>query len=167
MPLRGRGYGGTMANPQQPELRRSGKVAALDPDATATDLTAQERPSTKGRTGTVPEEQRPGHHPEHEQDKPDLDKFAERLGIVPEGEEPEDAPRVEDDTAPARGRSTVSKLADAPSRQKAAASRSTAPANRPKQASPTWSPIGLALVGPVTGILIAKRVLQVLTRRGR
>ena len=75
-----------MANPQQPELRRSGKVAALDPDATESDLTAHERPTTKGGTGKVPPEQRPGHHPDEEQDKPDLDKFAERLGIVPEGE---------------------------------------------------------------------------------
>ncbi|HEX4901437.1 MAG TPA: hypothetical protein VFV42_01415 [Acidimicrobiales bacterium] len=159
-----------MANPQQPELRRSGKVAALDPDATATDLTGHQRPGTKGRTGTVPEDQRPGHHPEDEQDKPDLDKFAERLGIVPEGEEPEDAPRVEDDTAPPR--KTVTRLSDARSRKQPARPAKSAPAAKPKAkaktpARPTWSPIGLALVGPVTGVLIAKRVLQVLTRRGR
>lgn len=86
-----------MSKPQQPELRRSGKVAALDPDATETRLTGEERPAATGPTGPVPEEQRPGHHPEREQDKPDLDDFAARLGIVPEGEEPENAPRVEDD----------------------------------------------------------------------
>ena len=157
-----------MANPQQPELRRSGKVAALDPDATETDLTAHQRPSPKGGTGKVPEDQRPGHHPEDEQDKPDLDKFAERLGIVPEGEEPDDAPRVEDETAPAR--KTVTRLADARSRKQAARPAKTAPSSKPKAtkpASPAWSPIGLALVGPVTGILIAKRIVQVLTRRGR
>lgn len=157
-----------MANPQQPELRRSGKVAALDPDATETDLTAHQRPRSKGRTGTVPPEQRPGHHPEDEQDKPDLDRFAERLGIVPEGEEPVGAPRVEDDTAPQR--KTVTHLTEARSRKQAARPAKAAPAAKPKAttpASPKWSPIGLALVGPVTGILLAKRVLQVLTRRGR
>ena len=32
---------------------------------------------------TVPEENQAGHHPEHDQDKPDLDAYAERLGIDP------------------------------------------------------------------------------------
>lgn len=32
-----------------------------------------------GRSGPVPEASSPGHHPEHEQDKPDLDAFAERF----------------------------------------------------------------------------------------
>ena len=32
-----------------------------------------------GRTGPVPEASSPGHHPEHEQDKPNLDAFAERF----------------------------------------------------------------------------------------
>lgn len=48
----------------------------------------------------VPEEQRPGHHPEHEQDKPDLDAFAERFGIVPEGDEPDTAAHVGPDDSP-------------------------------------------------------------------
>jgi hypothetical protein len=162
-----------MANPQQPELRRSGKVAALDPDATETDLTAHDRPKRKGGTRKVPAEQRPGHHPEVEQDKPDLDAFAERLGIVPEGEEPADAPRVEDDDG-----STVTRIADAPSRQRAAAGTAASKATSSKASAPrraaakastprrTFSPIGLALVGPVTGVMIARRVLRVLTRRG-
>lgn len=156
-----------MANPQQPELRRSGKVAALDPDATQTDLTAQDRPGTRGRTGKIPTEQQPGHHPDEEQDKPDLDEFAARLGIVPEGDEPDDAPRVEDDgVADARRRTTVSALADAPSRPRAGhEARPAAAAAEPRAG--TWSPIGLVLLGPVTGMLMAKRVVQVLTRRGR
>ncbi len=83
-----------MPNPQQPELRRSGQVPALNPDASEGELAAQGRPSSDGRVGPAPEEQRPGHHPDHEQDKPDLDAFAERLGVVAEGEEPAGAPTL-------------------------------------------------------------------------
>jgi cobalamin biosynthesis Mg chelatase CobN len=32
--------------------------------------------------GPVPAENQPGHHPAKEQDRPDLDAFAERLGVV-------------------------------------------------------------------------------------
>jgi len=150
-----------MAKPQQPELRRSGTVASLDPDATESDLKAHDRPTTKGRRkAPVPEEQRPGHHPDEEQDKPDLDDFAARLGIVPEGEEPDDAPRVEDDDG-----STVTRLEDAPSRVKArTGSEAPAPTPRPR---PTFSPIGLILVGPVTTVLVARRILRALTGRDR
>lgn len=83
-----------MANPQQPELRRSGNVPALDPDASEAELSARDRPNTGGNVGDVPEEQRPGHHPDQEQDKPDLDAFAERLGVKAEGDEPRSAPNV-------------------------------------------------------------------------
>lgn len=86
-----------MAKPQQPELRRSGKVPDLDPDATEAVLSAQDEPKTSRTRKKVPEEQRPGHHPDEEQDKPDMEKFAERLGIVSEDEEPDDAPRVEEE----------------------------------------------------------------------
>lgn len=123
-----------MAKPQQPELRRSGTVPALDPDASESDLEAHKRPGSSGPEGPVPEEQRPGHHPDHEQDKPDLDKFAERMGIVSEDEEPADAPHVEDETPERRSKAR------------------------------TWSPIGLVLVGPVTGILVAKGVIRAIRR---
>lgn len=36
--------------------------------------------------GPVPEDNLPGHHPDHEQDQPDLTAMAERLGTVPRGE---------------------------------------------------------------------------------
>ena len=36
-------------------------------------------------TGPVPPGNRPGHHGSVEQDKPDLDAFAARLGIQPDG----------------------------------------------------------------------------------
>ncbi|MFP5322643.1 MAG: hypothetical protein ACLGIC_12470 [Acidimicrobiia bacterium] len=156
-----------MAKPQQPELRRSGFVPALDPDATESDLEAHERPKAKGgKRGPIPEEQQPGHHPEHEQDKPDLDKFAERMGIVPEGEEPEDAPHVEDDDA-----STVTRLEDAPSKVKARRQEDepAQPEARSKAGSKderrTFSPIGLALVGPVTTVLVVRRVVRLIRRK--
>ncbi len=100
-----------MANPQQPELRRSAKVPALDPDASESKLSAQDRPTPGGNVGDVPEDQRPGHHPDHDQDKPDLDAFAERLGVVAEGDEPDDAPVVEA-ASPAREPAPSSDLAD-------------------------------------------------------
>lgn len=34
-----------------------------------------------------PEENRPGHHPDAEQDKPDLDEFAAKFGTAPPGDE--------------------------------------------------------------------------------
>jgi hypothetical protein len=148
-----------MAKPQQPELRRSGFVPALDPDATESDLEAHDRPKAKGgKRGPIPEEQQPGHHPEHEQDKPDLDKFAERMGIVAEGEEPEDAPHVEDDDA-----STVTRLEDAPSKVKAR--REDDQPKPAKEQRSTFSPIGLALVGPVTTVLVVRRVVRLIRRK--
>ena len=44
--------------------------------------------------GHAPPEQQAGHHPDHEADKPDLAKFAQRLGVPAEGDEPHDAPNV-------------------------------------------------------------------------
>lgn len=145
-----------MAKPQQPELRRSGFVPALDPDATESRLDAHERPGTSAPGGPVPEDQRPGHHPDDEQDKPDLDEFAARLGIVPDDETPPQAPHVQED-------SRVTRLK--PKGQPTSGAESPQPAEaEPKQETRTFSPIGLALVGPLTGFLVAKRVLQRLKR---
>ncbi len=61
-----------MTKPQQPELRRTG-LGATDQDGA--EIRAGDQPSPAGATdglGPVPEANRPGHHPEHEQDKPDL-----------------------------------------------------------------------------------------------
>jgi len=71
-----------MARPQQPELARSAKTD-LDPDHIETGLQGQPTPKSGGETGPVPPENQPGHHPEKEQDKPDLDAFAARLGTDP------------------------------------------------------------------------------------
>jgi hypothetical protein len=71
-----------MSRPQQPELARSAKTD-LDPDHVETGLQGQPRPKSGGETGPVPPDNEPGHHPPKEQDKPDLDKFAARLGTDP------------------------------------------------------------------------------------
>ena len=72
-----------MAHPQQPELARSARTD-LDPDHVETGLQGQPTPATGGETGPIPPENQPGHHPEKEQDKPDLDAFAARLGTDPQ-----------------------------------------------------------------------------------
>lgn len=74
-----------MSNPQQPELRRSEKTPATQ-DAWVNDVGgAAEADEDPART---PEENRPGHHPEREQDQPDLDAFAEALGVRPDDAPP-------------------------------------------------------------------------------
>lgn len=68
-----------MAKPQQPELRRSGFTAPLDPDSVESELEAREHPGTRGGPeGTVPEDNLPGHHPDEEQDKPSGEEFVEK-----------------------------------------------------------------------------------------
>ena len=70
-----------MPKPQQPELRRSEEHAVVEDHAKTMNGIG-----TPGGTATdpelaVPEANQPGHHPERDQDKPDLDAFAERFGI--------------------------------------------------------------------------------------
>lgn len=67
-----------MAKPQSPELRRSGRTPGLDQDNVATRLGAADAPTSSGPGGPVPPDNRPGHHPEHDQDKPDPRRFVER-----------------------------------------------------------------------------------------
>jgi hypothetical protein len=88
-----------MSNPQQPELARSRKTPAQDQDAVAGVVEGQRQPGAEGPTGPVPADNQPGHHPPKEQDKPDLESFAERMGIT---DEPRDqtAPAVSEDRTP-------------------------------------------------------------------
>ncbi len=59
-----------MTKPQQPELRRSGYGAT---DQESAEIRAGQGPTdTKGEGGKIPEDNQPGHHPEVEQDKPEL-----------------------------------------------------------------------------------------------
>ena len=69
-----------MSNPQQPELARSRRTAGQDPDSVAGTVRAVGESGADSPRGPVPTENQPGHHPETEQDTPDLNSFAERLG---------------------------------------------------------------------------------------
>jgi hypothetical protein len=67
-----------MAKPQQPEIARSGH-GATDPGSVKSSLTTP-GPTPRSDTGTpVPEDNTPGHHPEHEQDKPSGKRFVEKV----------------------------------------------------------------------------------------
>ncbi|HTJ76600.1 MAG TPA: hypothetical protein VL337_14685 [Acidimicrobiales bacterium] len=93
-----------MSNPQQPELARSRKTPAQDPASVVGVLEGQDQPGAGGPSGPIPVDNQPGHHPAHEQDKPDLNAFAEKLGVV------EAAPETPA-AAPARGRGLVIAMA--------------------------------------------------------
>ncbi|MGI8809353.1 MAG: hypothetical protein ACR2KK_16245 [Acidimicrobiales bacterium] len=71
-----------MSNPQQPELARSAKTPAQDQDAVSGVVEGQRVPGADAPGGPVPPENQPGHHPATEQDKPDLNAFAAKLGTV-------------------------------------------------------------------------------------
>jgi hypothetical protein len=60
-----------MTKPQQPELRRSG-LGSTDQDSAK--IRAGDKVEESGELGPVPEENRPGHRPEREQDKPGPDE---------------------------------------------------------------------------------------------
>ena len=148
-----------MGKPQQPELGRSGHTPVVEGQHAREVIQGQEQPGTGGPTGPVPEDNQPGHHPDQEQDKPDLDKFAERLGIVSEDEEPPEAPHVDEDSKVTRLKPKAERHKPEPQPEKASSSK--------QDDRRTFSPIGLALVGPVTGILIAKKVYDGLKRLRR
>ena len=58
-----------MGQAQQPELRRSGRSSTSQEHWHAKQE-ARDLPKEKGKQGKVPEENRPGHHPDEEQDQP-------------------------------------------------------------------------------------------------
>ena len=57
------------SKPQQREIDRSGR-GNVDPDSVKAKQDVWDAPTGKGRTGPVPPENRPGHHPDKEQDRP-------------------------------------------------------------------------------------------------
>jgi hypothetical protein len=59
-----------MSTPQQPELHRSGR-GATDPASAKAAAEVGGAMTEGGASGPVPDDNRPGHHPEHEQDKPE------------------------------------------------------------------------------------------------
>jgi hypothetical protein len=104
-----------MSNPQQPELRRSETTPGLSPDSIAGELKARKGGTKSGNTGPVPKGNTPGRGgkggggkggggkggggkhrvgTDKVSDKPDLDDFAEKLGIDqkdPDGERAHEA----------------------------------------------------------------------------
>jgi len=75
-----------MVKPQQPELRRSDRGATSD-DAAKPRLSAPNAPGTDTPGGRgVPEDNVPGHHPDHEQDKPSGRDFAAKSHALAESE---------------------------------------------------------------------------------
>lgn len=116
-----------MSRPQQPELARSAKTD-LDPDHVETGLQGQRKPKADGPTGPVPPENAPGHHPPKEQDKPDLDAFAAKLGTdpkAPAATNARKAPRAAQKKSPA----APPKVEATPAKRPAAA-----PTSRPESA---------------------------------
>jgi hypothetical protein len=59
-----------MSDPQQPELRRSGRGDATQ-EGRRERHEREDDPARRGRSGPVPPGNRPGHHPEGE-DQPDV-----------------------------------------------------------------------------------------------
>ena len=93
-----------MSNPQQPELGRSRKTPAQDQDAVATIVEGQRHPGADEHLGAVPADNVAGHHPAEEQDKPDLDDFAAKLGTMP----PDEREERQETAGRAAGRNGVS-----------------------------------------------------------
>ena len=60
---------GMAEHPQQQEIERSGRGDVDRKGRTAAGQAKSDK-SNSGRTGPVPPENQPGHHPEREQDKP-------------------------------------------------------------------------------------------------
>jgi hypothetical protein len=122
-----------MSRPQQPELARSAKTD-LDPDHVETGLQGQRKPKSGGETGPVPPENEPGHHPPKEQDKPDLDAFAAKLGTDPK------APTATSARKAPRPKATPAKTGPSKSASKTkpakAATRPAAPAEQKSPAAP-------------------------------
>ena len=83
-----------MDTPQQRELARSGLTPA---DPSSTKARPKGGREESGDTGPVPDENRPGHRPEKDQDKPDPRAFVEKAANPGRGED-------EPARAPAEGR---------------------------------------------------------------
>jgi hypothetical protein len=96
-----------MARPQNSDLRRSGTTPAFEQDSISSRLDAHANPSSRGESGPVPEENSPGHHPERDQDQPDLDAFARRFSGRDLDDLPTDTGLLDDaDRAAAHDRAT-------------------------------------------------------------
>lgn len=86
-----------MAKPQQPELHRSGLTPADPGSAKVHQQVEEVTPGGAGPRGPVPEANRPGHHPDVEQDKP-VERFAAKAREL--AEEAHAAEATGDDAPP-------------------------------------------------------------------
>ena len=96
-----------MVKPQQPELRRSDRGATSD-DATMERLTAPSIPGVDGPGDRLPEGNQPGHHPDHELDKPSGRDFVAKMHALAQ-EDQWEPPSAEDEVL------DLTQLEDAPS----------------------------------------------------
>ncbi len=63
-----------MSVPQQPEVRRS-ETTPIQPDSIESQIEARRPVQRDGEGGPVPPDNQPGHRPDQDQDKPDMDAF--------------------------------------------------------------------------------------------
>lgn len=152
----GSGYRDSMGRPQQPELARSAKTD-LDPDHVETGLQGQKTPGTAGETGPVPPDNQPGHHPPKEQDKPDLDAFAARLGTDPKA--PTATKAWKSGTAPRKATPAKTAAKAAPAKATAsrpAATEKTSPAAPPKtEVTPAKRPAAAPAPSPQDAVHVS------------
>lgn len=81
-----------MARPESTDPRRLGGAAPTNGHG------GSRSGSAAGLAGApVPEDNQPGHHPDHEQDKPDPDEFVERFRHAPAAAAEEDSASGEPD----------------------------------------------------------------------
>jgi hypothetical protein len=100
-----------VGRPQQPELARSGRTD-VDPGHDATTAEVRHRaPDVEEGPQKVPEANQPGHRDESPPDQPDLDAFAEKLGMTEGGRDTLD--RIEPDLI-AAGKAVAAALAIPP-----------------------------------------------------
>jgi hypothetical protein len=169
-----------MAKPQQPELRRSGLAAPVDPDAIPIKLQAQDAPEVDSPGGPVPADNVPGHHPDEEQDKPSGDDFVAKVKAKAAEAEAanDDEPEPQESPAPARstdgssdGRRGTRQKAEAPTQTSApkAADRPVAAVTQLTTDTPTTRapvPAWVALAAHVAGtpFRITAGVLKIIRR---
>ena len=137
-----------MARPQQRELARNEKVPGLSPDASETELGGQPDLDERGRTGPVPTDNLPGHHPDEEQDKPDGAAFLAKL-------QGEGRPRKK-----AAGKKAAAAKKSAAAKKAPVAKKASAPVKKvgsPVEAEPAEAPIPAALADLPSGAATTTR----------
>lgn len=132
-----------MVTPQEPGLERSG-LSAADPASAKGKVGS--RPRTSGRTGRIPADNQPGHHPDHEQDKP-LDKFVARAEA--QAREAQEH-RVEPQVAEHRVAQAEPRAVESGSRSEAGAESDASTGSSPAEVFAGGAATG---AGPATGAL--------------